>query len=159
RQPGTNTVQIVKNIRALLPRLQKEIPGSVTMHVLFDRSQSIEAAIEDVKFTLALTIGLVILTIFVFLRNLSATIIPSLALPFSLLGTFAAMYVLNFNVDTMSMMALTLSVGFVVDDAIVMLENIVRHMEMGEAPMEAAFNGSREISFTILSMTLSLAAV
>ena len=159
RQPGTNTVQVVDTITKLLPNLRSQIPASVDVGVLYDASQSIRESVNDVRFTLVLTIALVVLVIFLFLRNLSATVIPSLALPVSLIGTFAVMYLLHFSLDNLSMMALTLSVGFVVDDAIVMLENIVRHMEMGESPLEAALNGSREISFTILSMTLSLVAV
>ena len=129
------------------------------MDILYDRSETIRESYHDVQFTMVLTLGLVVMVIFLFLRNLSATIIPSLALPFSIIGTFAVMYLLDYSLDNLSMMALILSVGFVVDDAIVMLENIVRHMEMGESPMTAALNGSREIGFTIVSMTLSLAAV
>jgi HAE1 family hydrophobic/amphiphilic exporter-1 len=159
RQPGTNTVQIVDTIKKLLPNLRSQIPASVEVGILYDASQSIRDSVDDVRFTLILTIALVILVIFLFLRNLSATVIPSLALPVSLIGTFAVMYLLHYSLDNLSLMALTLSVGFVVDDAIVMLENIVRHMEMGERPLEAALNGSREIGFTILSMTLSLVAV
>ncbi|MEH2467282.1 efflux RND transporter permease subunit [Nostoc sp.] len=159
RQPGTNTVQVVDTIKKLLPNLRSQIPASVEIGILYDASQSIRDSVDDVRFTLILTIALVILVIFLFLRNLSATVIPSLALPVSLIGTFAVMYLLHYSLDNLSLMALTLSVGFVVDDAIVMLENIVRHMEMGERPLEAALNGSREIGFTILSMTLSLVAV
>ncbi len=159
RQPGTNTVQVVDTIKKLLPSIRTQIPGSIELGVMYDAAQSVRDSVDDVKFTLVLTIGLVILVIFLFLRNLSATIIPSLALPVSLIGTFAVMQQLNFSLDNLSLMALTLSVGFVVDDAIVMLENIVRHLEMGESPLQAALNGSREISFTILSMTLSLVAV
>ncbi|MDF5725233.1 MAG: efflux RND transporter permease subunit [Rhizonema sp. PD37] len=159
RQPGTNTVQVVDTIKQSLPKLREQIPQSVDVGIFYDASQSIRDSVDDVRFTLILTIGLVILVIFIFLRNLSATVIPSLALPVSLIGTFAVMYLLGYSLDNLSMMALTLSVGFVVDDAIVMLENIVRHMEMGESPLEAALNGSREISFTILSMTISLVAV
>ena len=159
RQPGTNTVQVVDSIRELLPTFRAQMPGSVNLDILYDRSLSIRDSVNDVKFTLFLTMCLVVLVIFLFLRNLSATIIPSLALPMSVIGTFSAMYLLNYSLDNLSLMALTLSVGFVVDDAIVMLENIVRHMEMGEKPLQAAFNGSREIGFTILSMTLSLVAV
>ncbi len=159
RQPGTNTVEVVDSIRRLLDSVKGDIPPSVIVETLYDRSVSIRASVDDVKFTLKLTVMLVVLVIFLFLRNISATIIPSMALPMSLVGTFAVMYLLGFNLDNMSMMALTLSVGFVVDDAIVMLENIVRHMEKGEAPLHAALSGSREISFTIVSMTLSLAAV
>ncbi|MER3432142.1 MAG: acriflavine resistance protein B [Leptolyngbya sp. ERB_1_1] len=159
RQPGTNTVEVVDTIKKLLPKLKDQIPGSVEIGILYDASQSIRDSINDVRFTLILTICLVVLVIFLFLRNLSATVIPSLALPISLIGTFAVMHLLNYSLDNLSMMALTLSVGFVVDDAIVVLENIVRHMELGERPLEAALNGSREIGFTVLSMTLSLVAV
>jgi len=159
RQPGTNTVEVVDSIRQLLPGIRSQMPGSINLNILFDRSLSIRESVDDVKFTLFLTICLVVLVIFLFLRNLSATIIPSLALPMSIIGTFALMYLLGYSLDNLSLMALTLSVGFVVDDAIVMLENIVRHMEMGEKPLQAAFNGSREIGFTIVSMTLSLVAV
>ncbi len=159
RQPGTNTVEVVDNIRRLLPTFRAELPRSIELNVLYDRSQSIRASVNDVQFTLLLTIILVVLVIFLFLRNVSATIIPSLALPMAILGTFAAMWALDYSLDNLSLLAITLSVGFVVDDAIVMLENIVRHMEMGEGVMAAAFSGSGEIAFTILSMTISLAAV
>jgi HAE1 family hydrophobic/amphiphilic exporter-1 len=159
KQPGTNTVEVVDNVKRLLPTFRSQIPASIEFNIGYDRSETIRASVQDVKFTLYLTIALVVMVIFLFLRNLSATIIPSLALPMSIIGTFAIMYLLGYTVDNLSLMALTLSVGFVVDDAIVMLENIVRHMELGETPMEAALNGSKEISFTILSMTLSLAAV
>jgi len=159
RQPGTNTIEVVDSIKNQLPAFRSQLPESVDLNTLFDRTVSIRDSVEDVKFTLVLTIGLVILVIFLFLRNLSATIIPSLALPLSIVGTFAAMYGLGFSVNNITLMALTLSVGFVVDDAIVMLENIVRHMEHGEKPMEASFRGSREIGFTIISMTISLVAV
>ncbi len=159
RQPGTNTVEVVDSIRKLLPQLQEHIPAAITVSTLYDRSVSIRSSVNDVKFTLVLTIGLVIMVIFIFLRNVSATLIPSLALPMSIIGTFSVMYLLGYSLDNLSLMALTLSVGFVVDDAIVMLENIVRHMEMGKRPMQAAMEGAGEIGFTILSMTLSLAAV
>lgn len=159
RQPGTNTVEIVDNIKKLLPVLREQIPGSVDINTLYDRSVSIRESVNDVQFTLFLAICLVVLVIFLFLRNLSATIIPSLALPFSIVGTFSVMYLLGYSIDNFSLMALTLAVGFVVDDAIVMLENIVRHMEKGEGPLEAAYKGAKEIGFTILSMTLSLVAV
>jgi HAE1 family hydrophobic/amphiphilic exporter-1 len=159
RQPGTNTVEVVDRIRALLPTFEKQLPASAKLRVRFDRSLSIRSSVDDVRFTLLLTLCLVVLVIFLFLRNLSATVIPSLALPLSLVGTFAVMYVLGYSLDNLSLMALTLCVGFVVDDAIVVLENIVRHMELGEKPFEAALKGSREIGFTILSMTISLAAV
>jgi len=159
RQPGTNTVEVADNIKKLLPGFRQQIPAAVSIDTLYDRSVAIDESISDVKFTLMLTISLVILVIFLFLRNLSATIIPSMALPFSIVGTFAVMYIFGYTLDNLSLMALTLSVGFVVDDAIVMLENIVRHMEMGEKPLVAALSGSKEIGFTILSMTISLAAV
>jgi hydrophobic/amphiphilic exporter-1 (mainly G- bacteria), HAE1 family len=159
RQPGTNTIEVVDSIKALLPTFQSQLPAAVNMGIRYDRSDSIRASVGDVKFTLVLTIALVVLVIFLFLRNVRATIIPSLAVPMSIVGTFAVMYLLNFTLDTISLMALTLCVGFVVDDAIVMLENIVRHIEQGESVFQAAINGSSEISFTILSMTISLAAV
>ncbi|MBM4145321.1 MAG: efflux RND transporter permease subunit [Nitrospira sp.] len=159
RQPGTNTVEVVDSIKKLLPVFRSQIPPSVKLETLYDRSVSIRESVRDVKFTLFLALCLVVMVIFLFLRNLSATVIPSLALPFSIIGTFAVMYLMGFSIDNISLMALTLSVGFVVDDAIVMLENIMRHIEKGEGALEAALNGSREISFTILSMTLSLVAV
>jgi HAE1 family hydrophobic/amphiphilic exporter-1 len=159
RQPGTNTVEVVDSIRKLLPHFRSLIPASVDLNVLYDRSISIRESVNDVKFTLFLALCLVVLVIFLFLRNVSATVIPSLALPMSIVGTFAVMYQLNYTLDNLSLMALTLSVGFVVDDAIVMLENIVRHIEMGKGTLQAALDGSREIGFTIVSMTLSLAAV
>jgi HAE1 family hydrophobic/amphiphilic exporter-1 len=159
RQPGANTVQVVDQINRMLPQFRHQIPAAVQLGVLFDRSQSIRKSVSDVENTLLLTVALVVMVIFIFLRNLSATIIPSLALPMSIIGTFAAMALLGYSLDNLSLMALTLCVGFVVDDAIVMLENIVRHMENGEPPMQAALNGSKEIGFTIISMTLSLSAV
>jgi HAE1 family hydrophobic/amphiphilic exporter-1 len=159
RQPGTNTVEVVDAIRALRPTFRAQLPASVALNTLYDRSQTIRASVADVRFTLLLTMCLVVMVIFLFLRSLSATVIPSLALPMSVVGTFAVMALLGYSLDNLSLMALTLSVGFVVDDAIVMLENIVRHMEEGESAFEAALIGSREIGFTILSMTLSLAAV
>ncbi len=159
RQPGTNTVAVATAVKDLMEQMRKTIPGTVEIHTLYDRSLSIQESVHEVKFTLLLTLGLVILVIFLFLRNLSATVIPSLALPISVIGTFAVMYLLGYSLDNLSLMALTLAVGFVVDDAIVMLENIVRHMEMGKPPMTAAFDGAREVGFTILSMTLSLTAV
>jgi HAE1 family hydrophobic/amphiphilic exporter-1 len=159
RQPGTNTVEVVDNVKKLMPTFKAALPPSVTMGVLFDRSIDIRNSIDDVKFTLQLTVCLVIMVIFLFLRNLSATLIPGVAVPLSIIGTFAVMYLLGYSLNNLSLMALTLSVGFVVDDAIVMLENIVRHMEMGESRMEAALLGSREIGFTIISMTISLVSV
>ncbi len=146
-------------IKAILPALKQQIPSGVEIEVEHDASSNIRESISDVKFTLILTVCLVVLVIFVFLRNVSATIIPGLAVPLSLLGTFAAMRLLHFTIDTLSMLAMTLSVGFVVDDAIVMLENIVRHMEMGKTRWQAALDGAREVGFTIISMTLSLVAV
>jgi hydrophobic/amphiphilic exporter-1 (mainly G- bacteria), HAE1 family len=159
RQPNANTVEVVDNIKKLLPQFRAAVPASVKLDVLIDRSLTIRQSVSDVEHTLFIAVCLVIMVIFLFLRNLSATVIPSLALPMSIIGTFAAMALLNYSLDNLSLMALTLCVGFVVDDAIVMLENIVRHMELGEPPMEAALNGSREIGFTIISMTLSLSAV
>ncbi|HEX7918880.1 MAG TPA: efflux RND transporter permease subunit, partial [Gemmatimonadales bacterium] len=159
RQPGTNTVQVAARVRAAMDRIRSQLPASVQIEVLYDRSLSIEESVNDVKFTLMLTVALVVMVIFLFLRSLSATIIPSLALPMSVVGTFAVMYKLGYSLDNLSLMALTLSVGFVVDDAIVMLENIVRHLEMGKKPFEAALDGAKEIGFTILSMTVSLVAV
>lgn len=159
RQPGTNTVEVANRVKTLLPDLRQQIPPSIDLIVATDRTESILESVNDVKLTLLLTIGLVVGVIFLFLRNISATVIPSLALPVSVIGTFAAMYALDYTLDNLSLMALTLSVGFVVDDAIVVLENIVRHMEMGKDRMTAAFEGAREIGFTVVSMTLSLAAV
>ncbi len=159
RQPGTNTVEVVDAIRKVLPSFQAQLPAGVKLVSLYDRSASIRESVRDVQFTLLLAIALVILVIFLFLRNLSATVIPSLAVPMSIVGTFAVMYLLGYTIDNLSLMALTLSVGFVVDDAIVVLENIVRHMEHGTGRLQAALEGSREIAFTIVSMTLSLAAV
>jgi HAE1 family hydrophobic/amphiphilic exporter-1 len=159
RQPGTNTIEVVDSIKKILPSLQAQLPGSVELINMYDRSKSIRESVNDVKFTLILAIILVILVIFFFLRNLSATIIPSLALPMSIVATFSVMYFMDFSLNNLSLMALILCVGFVVDDAIVMLENIVRHMEKGQPVHEASLIGSKEISFTILSMTLSLAAV
>ena len=159
RQPGTNTVEVVDNIKKLLPAFREALPASVEISTLYDRSESIRASVNDVQRTLMITVCLVVMVIFLFLRNLSATIIPSLALPMSIIGTFGAMAILGYSLDNLSLLAITLSVGFVVDDAIVMLENVVRHMEMGTGVMEAAFDGSSEIAFTILSMTFSLAAV
>lgn len=159
RQPGANTVATVDAIKDVLPAFQAKLPASIELKVLYDRSESIRESIHDVQFTLVLAGALVILVILLFLRNLSATLIPSLALPISVIGTFAAMQVLGYSLDNLSLLALTLSVGFVVDDAIVMLENIVRHLERGEPPFQAAIVGAREIGFTIVSMTLSLIAV
>jgi len=159
RQPGTNTVEVVDSIKKLIPVFREQMPASVNLNIMFDRSESIRDSVHDVQVTLILTVCLVVMVIFLFLRNLSATVIPSLALPMAIVGTFAVMYAMDFSMDNMSLMALTLSVGFVVDDAIVMLENIIRHVEAGETVMEAALKGSQEIGFTILSMTISLVAV
>ncbi len=159
RQPGSNAVAVVEGVKKLFPRFREQLPSSVAFHILYDQSVSIKDSIHDVKFTLVLTVSLVVLVIFLFLRNITATAIPSVALPLSIIGTFAAMYLFDFSVDNLSLMALTLSVGFVVDDAIVMLENIVRHVEEGETVWEAALKGSREVGFTIVSMTVSLVAV
>jgi HAE1 family hydrophobic/amphiphilic exporter-1 len=159
RQPGTNTIAVVDAIMQVLPAFKAHLPAAISLDILYDRSQSIRASVEDVQFTLLLAAALVVMVIFIFLRNISATIIPSLALPISVIGTFATMYAFGYSLDNLSLLALTLSVGFVVDDAIVMLENIVRHIEGGERPLEAALKGSKEIGFTILSMTISLGAV
>jgi HAE1 family hydrophobic/amphiphilic exporter-1 len=159
RQPGTNTVTVVDGIRRLLPALRTQVPAAVSIDVVYDRSQAIRESVRDVQLSLVLAIVLVVLVIFVFLRNVSATIIPSAVLPMSIVGTFTVMYALGYSIDTLSLMALTLAVGFVVDDAIVVLENIVRHMEHGADRMAAALRGAREIGFTIVSMTLSLVAV
>jgi hydrophobe/amphiphile efflux-1 (HAE1) family protein len=159
RQPGSNTIEVTNSIRKLLPYFQSQLPPAVNLMVRMDRSKNVRQAFQDVQFTMFITLALVIMVIFLFLRNVSATLIPAMALPFSIMGTFAVMYVMDFSLDNLSMMALILSIGFVVDDAIVMLENTVRHMERGESAMQAALRGSREIGFTIVSMTLSLAAV
>ena len=159
RQPGANTVQVIDRILELLPTFKAQLPGGVKLDILYDRSKSIRESLHDVQFTLLLAITLVVLVIFIFLRNVRATLIPSAAIPLSIIGTFGVMYLLGFSVNNFSLMALILAVGFVVDDAIVVLENIVRHIEKGESPLEAALKGGREIGFTILSMTLSLAAV
>jgi HAE1 family hydrophobic/amphiphilic exporter-1 len=159
RQPGANTIEVVDSIKKVLPGFEEQLPASVSLDVLYDRSESIRASVHDVQLTLGIAAALVVLVIFLFLRTLSATIIPSFALPISVIGTFGGMAFLGYSLDNLSLMALTLAVGFVVDDAIVMLENIMRHIEEGERPYEAALKGAREIGFTILSMTVSLAAV
>src|ERR1044071_109933 len=159
RQPGANTVAVSDAIKKILPQLKSYLPPSVELRILYDRAVTIRASVRDVEFTLLLSLALVVMVIFIFLRNLPATTIPSLALPFSIVGTFAVMTIMGYTLDNLSMMALILSIGFVVDDAIVMLENIVRHIELGEPPLQAALKGSGQIGFTILSMTLSLAAV
>lgn len=159
RQPGANTVAVIDRIREILPAYQSQLPGGMKLDILYDRSMSIRESLHDVEFTLILAVALVVLVIFIFLRNVRATLIPSAAIPLSIIGTFGVMYLLGFSVNNFSLMALILAVGFVVDDAIVVLENIVRYIEKGDTPMEAALKGGREIGFTILSMTLSLAAV
>ena len=159
RQPGANTIEVVDNIKRILPQFRAILPAGIHLEVRHDRSETIRASIADVQKTLLVAAGLVVVVIFIFLRSVSATLIPALALPISVTATFGGMSVFGYNLDNLSLMALTLSVGFVVDDAIVMLENIVRHIEMGETPLNAALKGSGEIAFTILSMTVSLAAV
>lgn len=159
RQPGANTVEVAKNIRALLPEMRQQLPGDAKLEVLFDRSEFIGESIHEVEFTLMLAIVLVVLVVLGFLRNYSSTLIVSIVLPISLIGTFAAMHLLGYSLNNISLMALTLAVGFVVDDAIVVLENITRHMEMGKNRLQAAVDGTREIGFTVISMTLSLVAV
>ena len=159
KQPGTNTIEVVDSINRIMPAFRAQLPAAVNLNTLYDRSVSIRSSVHEVQFTLLLAVALVVLVIFLFLRNISATVIPSLALPMSIVGTFMVMYVLGYTIDNLSLMALTLAVGFIVDDAIVMLENIVRHMEDGKGRMEAALEGAREIGFTIVSMTASLAAV
>ncbi|GFK92274.1 Multidrug resistance protein MdtC [Fundidesulfovibrio magnetotacticus] len=159
RQPGTNTIKLVESIRDQLPAIQATLPQSIEFEVMYDRSQTIKESVEDVKFTMALSVSLVVLVVFAFLKNVRATLIACLALPVAVVGTFAVMKQFGFSLDNLSLMALTLAIGFIVDDAIVMLENIVRHMEMGKKPMEAALDGAGQIGFTIVSMTLSLAVV
>jgi multidrug efflux pump len=159
RQPGANTISVVKSIKALLPQLEQNLPASIQVTTLTDLTTAIQSSVDDVEFELMLTIGLVVLVIFIFLRSLYATIIPSVAVPLSLVGTFGAMYALGYSLDNLSLMALTISTGFVVDDAIVMIENISRYIEEGEKPMEAALKGAEQIGFTIVSLTVSLIAV
>ena len=165
RQPGTNTVEVVDNIRNLLdppdgrPGLRAQMPGSVKLSTLYDRSKTIRESVDDVKFTLYLSLALVVMVIFLFLRTLSATVIPSIAVPLSIVGTFGVMYLLGYSLNNLSLMALTISTGFVVDDAIVMIENVSRFIEQGETPFRAALKGSKQIGFTIVSHTVSLVAV
>ncbi|MGA0024748.1 MAG: efflux RND transporter permease subunit, partial [Burkholderiales bacterium] len=159
RQPGANTVEVVKRVRALFEEIKREAPVGVDITVINDRSEFIESSIKEVEFHLLLSIGLVILVILAFLRSARSTLITALILPTSVIGTFAAMYMLNFSLNNLSLMAIILAVGFVVDDAIVVLENITRHMEMGKSRMQAALDGSKEIAFTVISMTVSLSAV
>jgi multidrug efflux pump len=159
RQPGANIIQVVDRIKALLPQLRATIPSSIDLKVITDRTITVRASVADVEFELMLTIGLVVTVIFLFLRNLAATLIPSVAVPLSLVGTFAAMYALGYSLNNLTLMALTISTGFVVDDAIVMIENIIRYVEEGEAPLQAALKGAEQIGFTIVSLTISLIAV
>ena len=159
RQPGANVIATVDQIKKALPQLQASLPPSLNIHIASDRTQTIRASVTDVEHTLLLTIGLVVGVIFLFLRKLWATVIPAIAVPMSLIGTFMVMYVLGFSLDNLSLMALTIAVGFVVDDAIVMIENIVRHIENGTTPMQAALQGAGEIGFTIVSISISLIAV
>src|SRR5271155_3377946 len=159
RQPGANTIAVVRSIKALLPQLEASLPATIKVTQLTDLTTAIQASVDDVEFELMLTIALVVMVIFLFLRNLYATIIPSVAVPLSLVGTFAAMYFLGYSLDNLSLMALTISTGFVVDDAIVMVENIARYLEAGDSPLEAALKGAEQIGFTIVSLTVSLIAV
>ena len=159
RQPGANIIETVERVKKILPRLTASLPAGIHLSIFSDRTETIRASVRDVQFTLVLTIGLVILVLLMFLRRLRATIIPSVALPLSLLGTFAVMYIAGFSLDNLSLMALTISTGFVVDDAIVMIENIFRYIEEGDNPFEAALKGSRQIGFTVISLSISLIAV
>jgi hydrophobe/amphiphile efflux-1 (HAE1) family protein len=159
RQPGVNVIDTVERIKAAIPKLQASIPPAIDIHIVTDRTQTIRASVKDVEFTLVLTIGLVVMVIFLFLRNLPATLIPSVTVPLSLIGTFGVMYVLGYSLDNLSLMALTIATGFVVDDAIVMVENVVRYLEHGNTPLQAALKGSKEIGFTIISISISLIAV
>ncbi len=159
RQPGANIIGVVNRIKKLLPQLKAALPASVEITILTDRTTTIRASVEDVQFTLILTIGLVVMVMFLFLRSIAATIIPSIAVPISLVGTFGVMYLLGYSLNNLSLMALTISTGFVVDDAIVMIENIARYIEEGESPLQAALKGSEQIGFTIVSLTVSLIAV
>ncbi len=159
RQPGANVVDVVNRIHDLLPSLQAALPAGVDVAVLTDRTTTIRASVADVEFELVLAVVLVVLVIYLFLRNVPATIIPSLSVPLSLIGTFAVMYLANFSLNNLSLMALTIATGFVVDDAIVMIENISRYIELGETPLEAALKGAGQIGFTIISLTVSLIAV
>src|SRR5215469_10341563 len=159
RQPGANIISVVDKIKLLLPQLQASLPGAVRVSILTDRTETIRASVKDVEFELTLTIGLVVMVIFLFLRNWRATIIPSVAVPLSIVGTFGVMYLLGYSLNNLTLMALTISTGFVVDDAIVMIENIDRFLEEGHSPLEAALKGAEQIGFTIVSLTVSLIAV
>jgi multidrug efflux pump subunit AcrB len=154
RQPGANIIQTVDRVRELLPRLRAALPSDVRLSILSDRTETIRASIAEVEFSLVLTIALVVLVIFLFLRRFWATVIPSIAMPLSIVGTFGVMHLARFSLDNLSLMALTVATGFLVDDAIVMIENIVRHIEEGEPPLQAAYKGARQIGFTIVSLTV-----
>src|SRR5262249_19731339 len=158
-EPGANVIDTVNRINALLPQLQASLPPAIKIGVVSDRTQTIRASVDDVQFTLMLTVALVVMVIFIFLRNFWATVIPAITVPLALIGTFAVLYEMNYSLDNLSLMALSIAIGFVVDDAVVVIENIVRHLEEGLSPMEAALKGSSEIGFTIVSITLSLIAV
>ena len=158
KQPGANVIETVDKIKAELPRLTANIPPALTVETIFDRTEMIRASVHDVEFTLLLTIGIVVLIVLLFLRNIWATIIPGITIPLALLGAFGAMYIFGFSINNLSLMALTISIGFVVDDAIVVVENIYRHVEDGLSPLDAALKGSKEIAFTVLSISLSLIA-
>src|SRR5439155_1081889 len=159
RQPGANIIAVVDRVKKLLPQLQAALPAAVKVDILTDRTTTIRASVDDVQFTLVLTIALVVMVIFLFLRSVRATVIPSIAVPLSLVGTFGVMYLLGYSLNNLSLMALTISTGFVVDDAIVMIENISRFIEAGDSPLQAALKGSEQIGFTIVSLTVSLIAV
>lgn len=159
RQPGANVIEVVDRIKALLPQLQSTLPGNLDVQVLTDRTTTIRASVKDVQFELALAVALVVMVTFLFLRNVYATLIPSFAVPLSLIGTFGVMYLSGFSINNLTLMALTIATGFVVDDAIVMVENIARYLEQGDSPLEAALKGSKQIGFTIISLTFSLIAV
>src|SRR5260370_24134586 len=155
RQPGANVIDVADQVKERLPQIQTSLPQSLDVTVLADRTDTVRASVRDVEFTLALTIGLVVLVIFAFLRSLRATVIPAIAVPLSLIGTFGVMYLIGYSLNNLSLMALTISTGFVVDDAIVMIENISRYIEEGESPLHAALQGSEQIGFTIVPLTLS----
>src|SRR5204863_9148779 len=159
RQPGANVIDVVDRIKALLPQLQTTLPSSVDVKVLTDRTTTIRASVHDVQFELILAVALVVMVIFLFLRNVKATLIPAVAVPLSLIGTFGVMYLAGFSINNLTLMALTIATGFVVDDAIVMIENISRFVEKGDSPLQAALEGSKQIGFTIISLTISLIAV
>src|SRR3981189_3166435 len=159
KQPGYNVNETIQLIKDIFPEIQSALPPSMKLQVMGDRTQTIRASVDDVQFTMAVSIGLVVLVMFVFLRRVRATLIPSVTIPVSLLSTCAVMYLVGYSIDNVSLMALTIAVGFIIDDAVVMVENVIRHVEAGERPLEAALLGSREIGFTIVSMTLSLIAV